>query len=39
MAETQLALISFDGVHLLLPQSGIATIETAADRSERADGE
>ena len=29
MSETRLALISFDGVNLLLPQEGIATIETA----------
>lgn len=29
MSETRLALISFDGVNLLLPQDGIATIETA----------
>ena len=29
MSETRLALISFDGVDLLLPQDGIATIETS----------
>jgi hypothetical protein len=31
MSETRLALISFDGVNLLLPQDGIATIETSAN--------
>jgi len=31
MSETKLALISFDGVHLLLPQVGVATIETASN--------
>lgn len=31
MAEQNLALISFDGVHLLLPQGGVATIETASN--------
>jgi hypothetical protein len=36
MAETRLALISFDGVNLLLPQSGVATIETAASVSPEA---
>ena len=30
MSEKKLALISFDGVHLLLPQGGVATIETTA---------
>lgn len=30
MPEKKLALISFDGVHLLLPQGGVATIETAS---------
>jgi len=28
MSEKKLALISFDGVHLLLPQGGVATIDT-----------
>ena len=31
MAERNLALISFDGVHLLLPQGGVATIETTSN--------
>lgn len=31
MSEHNLALISFDGVHLLLPQGGVATIETASN--------
>ena len=31
MSETRLALISFEGVNLLLPQEGIATIETATN--------
>jgi len=30
MPEKKLALISFDGVHLLLPQGGVATIETTS---------
>ena len=31
MAEQKLALISFDGVHLLLPQGGVATVETSSN--------
>lgn len=40
MAEQNLALISFDGVHLLLPQGGVATIETTTniDRESPASG-
>jgi len=38
MAEQNLALISFDGVHLLLPQGGVATIETVS-RVERESSE
>jgi chemotaxis signal transduction protein len=40
MAEQNLALISFDGVHLLLPQGGVATIETtdSIDRQASAAG-
>jgi hypothetical protein len=40
MAEQNLALISFDGVHLLLPQGGVATIETigSIDREPSAAG-
>lgn len=40
MFEKKLALISFDGVHLLLPQSGVATIDTATsiDTGSTGDG-
>lgn len=40
MSEQNLALISFDGVHLLLPQGGVATIETTnnIDRGSDASG-
>jgi len=31
MSEKKLALISFDGVHLLMPQGGVTTIETASN--------
>lgn len=31
MTEKKLALISFDGVHLLLPQTGVATVETVGN--------
>jgi len=40
LSATQLALLSFEGVHLLVPQFAVATIETAGsiDRNSNGDG-
>ena len=37
MEEKNLAVMSFDGVHLLLPQQGVATIEVANSISDDSD--